>query len=176
MLNNHFHPKPSEIAQRWKFNTRNRKPEESVGDYVTELRKLTQDCNFGDSLTVMLRDCLVCGINEDRIQRRLLAEDGLTFEKVLKFALAMEAANRDIENVRNMAEQSWFSKGIGSVNWIGGGCQLEVTTRCQEVLQMWRDKSCGQRLQVCHRKVSQLRQGETYIKGLQNESGTKRRA
>lgn len=82
--------------QRWKFNTRNRKSDETVGDYVAELRKLAQDCNYGESLTVMLRDRLVCGINDDRIQRRLLSDDGLTFDKALKFAQAMEAANRDI--------------------------------------------------------------------------------
>nr|XP_033495922.1 uncharacterized protein K02A2.6-like [Epinephelus lanceolatus] len=116
LLTNHFHPKPSEIMQRWKFNTRNRKPEESVSDYVAELRKLAQDCNYGESLTVMLRDRLVCGINDDRIQRRLLSEDGLTFDKALKFAQAMEAANRDIMDLHGMKEQGKWSRTAGSVN------------------------------------------------------------
>ncbi|CAI5661061.1 unnamed protein product [Oreochromis niloticus] len=132
LLNNHFHPKPSEIVQRWKFNTRNRRPEESVGDYVAELRKLAQDCNFGDSLTVMLRDRLVCGISDDRIQRRLLAEDSLTFEKALKFAQAMEAANRDIVDLKCMTEQSRFAKGLGAVNKMedGGSTSQQVIRKC----------------------------------------------
>ncbi|XP_078029629.1 uncharacterized protein LOC144465141 [Epinephelus lanceolatus] len=116
LLTNHFHPKPSEIMQRWKFNTRNRKPEGSVSDYVAELRKLAQDCNYGESLTVMLRDRLVCGINDDRIQRRLLSEDGLTFDKALQFAQAMEAANRDIVDLHGMKEQGKWSRMAGSVN------------------------------------------------------------
>ncbi|KAI7796507.1 hypothetical protein IRJ41_023564, partial [Triplophysa rosa] len=58
-------------------------------------RKLAHDCNYGERLTEMLRDRLVCGINEDRIQRRLLVETDLTFEKALKIAQAMETANKD---------------------------------------------------------------------------------
>lgn len=100
LLKDHYHPKPSEIMQRWKFNTRNRLPDESVRDYVAELRKLAHNCNFGDTLTMVLRDRLVCGINDDNVQRRLLLEDGLTFDKALKKAQAMEAANRDIVDLQ----------------------------------------------------------------------------
>ncbi|XP_041863718.1 uncharacterized protein K02A2.6-like [Melanotaenia boesemani] len=37
LLKNHFDPKPSEIVQRYKFDSRSRKPDESVMDYVAEL-------------------------------------------------------------------------------------------------------------------------------------------
>ena len=43
----------------------------------------------------MLRDRLVCGINDDRIQIRLLTEPNLTFENALKLAQAMESTNRN---------------------------------------------------------------------------------
>ncbi len=42
----------------------------------------------------MLRDRLVCGIEADGIQRWLLAEAELTFEKALKLAQAIETANK----------------------------------------------------------------------------------
>lgn len=132
LLNNHFHPKPNEIVQRWKFNTRNRKPEEKVCDYAAELRKLAHGCNFGDSLTVMLRDRLVCGINDDSIQRRLLAEDGLTFEKALRFARAMEAVDKDIvEDLRNLVEQSRFSKGsVNKTEHVSSKSQQHAKKKC----------------------------------------------
>lgn len=81
LLEKHYHPKPSEIVQWYKFDSRTRKPEESVLDYVAELRRLAQDCNYGDKLQQMLRDRLVCGIEDECIQRRLLSEADLTFEK-----------------------------------------------------------------------------------------------
>ena len=43
-----------------------------MSTYVSELRSLAEHCNFGAMLDLMLRDRLVCGINDDAIQRRLL--------------------------------------------------------------------------------------------------------
>ncbi len=100
LLKQHFNPKPSEIVQRFKFNSRSREEGETVLDYVAVLRKLAHDCNYGEKLTEMLRDRLVCGINDDRIQRRLLAETDLTFEKALKIAQAMETANKDVRDLQ----------------------------------------------------------------------------
>ena len=61
-LKSHYNPEPSEIVERYKFHTRFRKPE--VTTFVSELWTLVQTCNFGDSLGDMLRDRLVCGIND----------------------------------------------------------------------------------------------------------------
>ena len=69
-----------------------------MADFVTELRRLSTDCAFGDTLSDMLRDRLVCGINEEKIQRRLLQEANLTFEDALRIARAMEtAAKKSLE-------------------------------------------------------------------------------
>ncbi len=94
LLKNYYNPTPSEIVQRFKFNSRNRQPNETVADYVAVLCELAQHCNYGDKLQEMLRDRLVCGIEADGIQRRLLAEAELTFEKALKLAQAIETANK----------------------------------------------------------------------------------
>ena len=67
-LEKHYHPKPSEIVERFKFHSRLRKEGENVATFVAELRKLSEHCNFGESLEGMLRNRLVCGINNDRIQ------------------------------------------------------------------------------------------------------------
>ena len=46
----------------------------------------------------MLRDRLVCGIENPAIQKKLLAERNLTFEKALDIAVSMEAAIRDAKS------------------------------------------------------------------------------
>ncbi|KAL0160115.1 hypothetical protein M9458_043840, partial [Cirrhinus mrigala] len=87
-------------AQKYKFDSCTRKPEETVIEYVAELRRLAQSCNYGATLEQMLRDRIVCGINDDRIQRLLLAEADLTFDTALKIALSVEAANQNIQDLQ----------------------------------------------------------------------------
>ena len=77
LLQDHFDPKPSEIVERFPFNSQFRETGESVSLFITNLRSLLEHCN-GESLEAMLRDQLVCGINDGLIQKRLLAEPKLT--------------------------------------------------------------------------------------------------
>ena len=60
----HFKPTPSEIVERFKFYSRVRKAGESIATYVAELHSLSEYCNFGTSLEDMLRDRLVCSVND----------------------------------------------------------------------------------------------------------------
>ena len=110
-----FNPKQGVAVHRYKFNSRVRQRGESVASFVAELRHLAIDCEFGDSLNEMLRDRLVCGVNDSRIQRRLLSEADLDF---LKAALAMEMADRDAEDLQGdkkatTTEGGVFRAGVG---------------------------------------------------------------
>jgi len=71
-------PTPSSIVQRYV------RAEGETINYVTSLRAIARYCEYGDTLNMMLRDCLVCGINHQAIQRRLLAKKKLTFDKALE--------------------------------------------------------------------------------------------
>ncbi len=81
LVQKHHNPTPSAIVQRFKFNSRVRRQGETISEFVAALRQLTEHCAFGKTLDDMLRDRLVCGINEGRLQRRLLAETTLSFSK-----------------------------------------------------------------------------------------------
>ena len=76
MMTNHKDPKPNSIAERSKFNNRDRKPGQSIAEYIAELRRLTAHCNFGTILQDMLRDRLFCGLKKWHKQQRLLTEGG----------------------------------------------------------------------------------------------------
>ena len=68
--------------------------------YVAELWHLSEHCEFGTTLNQMLHDRLVCGVEESKIQRRLLVEPDLTFDKAFELALAAEAADRNAKDLR----------------------------------------------------------------------------
>ena len=53
------------------------------------------------TLNDMLGDRLVCGINDRGIQRRLLSEPDLTYKKSLDLAQAMEAAERNVQDLKS---------------------------------------------------------------------------
>ena len=66
LVERHKNPKPSVIVRRYNFNSHIRKPEETVAEYVVQLRKLAEYCAFGSDVEDMLRDRIVCGISDTR--------------------------------------------------------------------------------------------------------------
>ena len=101
LLRAHQHPRPSQIVQRFRLNSRVRKQGESVAEYVAELRNLSEYCDYGDHVFPMLRDRLVCGVNHPSIQKRLLgmAGDDLTFDRAVEIAIGMETAEWDVQDI-----------------------------------------------------------------------------
>ena len=89
----HQNPRPNLVAEQCKFNSRFRNVNESVSTYLAQLCKLIEHCGYREVLNGMLRDWLVCGINDERTQQRLLSEgSSLTLEKALDISLSLESA------------------------------------------------------------------------------------
>ena len=101
IVQKHHDPKPSMIVQKFRFNGRNRRTGESVAAYVAELRQLAEHCQYATTLNDMLRDRLVCGVEDSRIQHRLLAELELTFEKAFEIAMASESAEKNVKDLQS---------------------------------------------------------------------------
>ncbi|XP_057298423.1 uncharacterized protein K02A2.6-like [Hydractinia symbiolongicarpus] len=92
LMKDHLYPTPNSIAERFRFNTRDRQPSETISQYLAVLRRLSEHCEYGETLDDMLRDRLVCGIKEEKIQQKLLSEKDLTLAKALRIACSMESA------------------------------------------------------------------------------------
>ncbi|XP_067129906.1 uncharacterized protein [Centruroides vittatus] len=80
LLKNYFFPKPRIIYQRFQFQKRVQKVDEAVSSYFVDLRRLADDCSFGEMLPERLRDQFVCGIRDEALQKRLLAESNPKFD------------------------------------------------------------------------------------------------
>ena len=100
VLTKHYSPAPSEVMQRYRFNSRSRRSGESVATFAAELHSLAKYCNLGDTLEKMLRDRLVSGINDEGIQKKLLAEHDLTYESALRIAQGLETASKNLHEMR----------------------------------------------------------------------------
>ena len=126
LVQEHYNPKPSTIVERFKFNSRNQQSGESISNYVANLRQMTEFCDFGISLEDMLRDRLVCGIHDIRIQRRLLAEPNLTFKKAMELAIALETVDRDTKDLQDQNSQSTVNYPGPYPGFTKGGLHIQA--------------------------------------------------
>ena len=99
-LTKHFSPPPSEVISRFRFYSRMRQPGESVSAFIAELRKLTEYCNFGDSLNKALRDRIVGGINHEATQKKLLSESDLTYKRAVEIAQGIETSTANLREIQ----------------------------------------------------------------------------
>ena len=104
VLKKHFEPKPLIIAERFTFHRRNQYSNESVLEYMAELRRLAVHCEFGNYLDQALRDRLVCGLRSENIQKRLLTKADLTLARAVELAQGMEAAHQNTQLMKGKAE------------------------------------------------------------------------
>ena len=77
----HFVGRTNVTYERFVFNKRDQKKDESIEDYVTELRTLSKTCNFTDDMKdSLLRDRIVIGIRDQSTREKLLQERDLTLQ------------------------------------------------------------------------------------------------
>ena len=106
----------SVIVQRFHFNTRSQKDGETVAGFLAELRRLTEHREFGATLEDMLRDRLMCGVRDIRVQRRLLAEDKLTFKKAFDLAQGSELADKHAKDLHKQPPPTSFGVNLPLTN------------------------------------------------------------
>ena len=95
VLQRHYKPKPLIIAERFRFYKRQQQEGETVASFSVALRQLSSSCEFGAFLPEALGDQFVCGLSNQGIQRKLLAEANLTLDRALQLATAMSMATEN---------------------------------------------------------------------------------
>lgn len=115
-MQSHACPKPSAIVERTKFYNRYRRDGETVADFMAELRGIAQRCDFKDKLSEHLRDRLVSGIRNDRVQHILLGfGDKLDLAKALETAQNMELASQQVKDLSSQSQPRQVHT-VGSTN------------------------------------------------------------
>ena len=83
-------PRNNITLERYKFNTRVQKPDETVDQFVVDLRQMAKTCDYGVLEEDMVRDRIVVGIYSTTMKERLLRESDLTFKTALDLCRAAE--------------------------------------------------------------------------------------
>ncbi|XP_073964378.1 uncharacterized protein [Choristoneura fumiferana] len=72
VFDEYFKPKQNEVINTYNLNKRNQEDGEPFDVYYTVIRKLAENCNFGEQKDRILRDKIVIGVRDQRIQQKLL--------------------------------------------------------------------------------------------------------
>ncbi|CAC5426704.1 unnamed protein product [Mytilus coruscus] len=94
-------PKRNETVERYRFNMRNQNREETFDKYVTELKILATTCNYGALQESLIRDKIICGIQDSHLRERLLRVIDLDLPKCLQISRAAELSKERIKTLEN---------------------------------------------------------------------------
>lgn len=91
----YFTPKKNVVAERYRFRKRKQEFNETIDQYATALRDLAKSCAFRDIEEEMIRDQIVEKCASNTLREKLLAQDELTLDKVLKMARTYETVRQE---------------------------------------------------------------------------------
>ncbi|KAK3908512.1 tRNA-2-methylthio-N(6)-dimethylallyladenosine synthase [Frankliniella fusca] len=77
----HFGVRVNTVLERRKFLRRKQGPHESVDDFIADLHRLAENCQFGTLKEEMIRDVLVAGIKDRKLSDTLTLDSELTLDK-----------------------------------------------------------------------------------------------
>ncbi len=81
------------------FFSHKQEPNESIDQYVTELKNRSKSCEFGDLTESLIKDKIVCGISDESLRESLLMPTDLTLEKAITSCCAKETTRQQAREV-----------------------------------------------------------------------------
>lgn len=99
-------PQTNEVYQSFLFHSRNQLQEEPFDTFFLEAKKLARTCGFGTMENRMIRDRIVLGVADKKLQKRLLETENLTWDLAVNAARAAEASNKQIKEMNKKETES----------------------------------------------------------------------
>ena len=87
-------PRKNTTMARHKFLTHKQSPGQSFNEFVTELKNLSDDCEFATLKDSLVKDVIICGVSDNNLRERFLREDTLDLTRVMKIGHAAEQTKR----------------------------------------------------------------------------------
>lgn len=99
-------PKARIVYERFKFNSRRQGTGEYFHNFLTDIKKLIKSCQYcAASESSILRDRIVLGINDRKLQEKLL-KDECPLEKTIEICQVHEASAVEVEHMQQRNHQS----------------------------------------------------------------------
>ncbi|XP_062586506.1 uncharacterized protein LOC134257838 [Saccostrea cucullata] len=119
-------PKRNETVERFRFNMRKQKQDETIETFITDLKTLAAKCNYREIVDSLVRDRIVCGILDSHLRECLLRTPELTLDKCVDITRAAEITKQGI--IVLDGNNNSLSSHAENVNEIGRGKPSTNTT------------------------------------------------
>lgn len=97
-------PMRNESFDRYKFFTRMQQEGETFDHFVTDIKMLAANCNFGTLKDSLIRDKIVSGILNLSLQEKLLQVSNLTLEKAEDTCRIAEVSKQQMKEIKQEKE------------------------------------------------------------------------
>ena len=92
-------PRKNITILRHKFFTYRQQEGQNFHDFVTELKKLSSECEFDNLQDSLIKDMIVCGTKDNSLRERLLRECDLTLSKAISAGHAAEETRKHAHKI-----------------------------------------------------------------------------
>ncbi|PIK56894.1 hypothetical protein BSL78_06220 [Apostichopus japonicus] len=92
-------PKRNITYERHRFFTCLPQSDDTIDQYITELRTRAKTCEFGTLCDSLIRDRIVCGIHDNALRERLLRDPKLTLDTAIQTCRASEATKSHVQGL-----------------------------------------------------------------------------
>ena len=101
-----FIAKRNVIYERCVFNRRVQDEDESASDFITDLHRLVEHCEYGPLQSEMLRDRILAGIRNRPLSEKLQLQDNLTLERATQMVRQAEQVKKQIPQLLGTTPQT----------------------------------------------------------------------
>lgn len=108
-------PKKNVVYERFRFNQRSQKVGESFDSFLAAIQQLVLTCGYAEEENNALRDRIVIGITDLKVQERLLSTEEVDYEKAVKICRAAEVAR---EQAKDVQDQKSALRGTGCIDLV----------------------------------------------------------
>ncbi|XP_045458931.1 uncharacterized protein LOC123669368 [Melitaea cinxia] len=96
-FDDYFIPKQNEVLDTFRFNMRVQEAGEPFDCFYSDVTKLIRKCNYEKLESRILRDKIVIGLHEKKLQQRLLEVKDLTLEKAVDICRSSELSEQHVK-------------------------------------------------------------------------------
>lgn len=99
-------PRKNVVYERYIFFSRDQHEGENIDHFITDLKKLSLNCEFGDLQEDLIRDRIVCGTTSSTLKQRMLRDNDLTLQKAIALAQAEEQTKNQLKAMESKGDSS----------------------------------------------------------------------